>query len=119
MTAILVQLSLGVNILVLVPVCVSLLRNAAWCDSAYGPPSPARGILLSIYLAILLLSAVMLARPAAGAIMALLAMQIIYKVTTPFTVGTFANRVVLSNLAIALLHAITLSSILRTANAMV
>jgi hypothetical protein len=118
-TATLVRLSLCVNIVVLVPVCISLLRKAAWCDSAYGPSSPARGILASIYLAILLLSIALLAHPYAGAIMALLTVQVLYKVTTPFTVGTFANPVVLSNLAIALLHAFTLVSTVRAAAALV
>jgi hypothetical protein len=35
-------------------------------------------------------------------------MQICYKVTTPITVGTITNPVVISNLAIAIVHAITL-----------
>jgi hypothetical protein len=39
---------------------------------------------------------------------ALLSVQIIYKVLTPFTVGTFKNPVVVSNLLIAALHAWTL-----------
>jgi hypothetical protein len=39
--------------------------------------------------------------------------QILYKVTTPFTVGSFANPVVVSNLAIAAFHSLTLWSIWR------
>lgn len=108
------RLSLGLNVLVLVPVCLSLLGKAAWCDSAYGPPSPARGILLSIYLAILLASAGLLFKPVPAAIVALLAVQVLYKLTTPFTVGTLANPVVASNLAIALVHSVTIVLLFRS-----
>lgn len=107
------RVSLGINIAVLVPVCGSLLAKVAWVDAAYGPAGPARGILLSIYMAILALSAVLLARSIPGAVLALLAVQILYKVTTPFTVGTLANPVVASNLGIAAVHAITVALILR------
>jgi hypothetical protein len=108
-------ISLALNIAVLVPVCGSLLLKARWCDAAYGPPSPARGILLSIYLAILITSALLLLVERPDAILALLAVQILYKVTTPFTVGTLRNPVVASNLAIALVHIVTISLLLRTA----
>jgi hypothetical protein len=107
------RLSLGLNVLVLLPVCLSLFGRAAWCDSAYGPASPARGILLSIYLAILIASIGLLFRPVPAAIIALLAVQVIYKVTTPLTVGTVFNPVVASNLAIALVHSVTIVVLLR------
>lgn len=110
------RLSLGLNVLVLVPVCLSLVGKAAWCDIAYGPDSPARGILLSIYLAILVASIGLLFRPLPAAILALLAVQVIYKVTTPFTVGTVFNPVVASNLAIALVHATTILLLVRSAD---
>jgi hypothetical protein len=42
---------------------------------------------------------------------ALLLVQVIYKLTTPFTVGSFTNPVVLSNLAIAAFHSGTLAVI--------
>ena len=109
----LITLSLILNIGVLVPVCASLLLKAGWTEQAYGPFSPARGILLSIYLAILLVSTGLLARPVSEMVAALLIVQIIYKVTTPATVGTFANPVVLSNLAIAAVHTVTVSAIAR------
>ena len=48
---------------------------------------------------------------------ALLAVQIIYKLTTPFTVQSLSNPVVLSNLAIAAFHAVTLWAIARTMSA--
>lgn len=103
--------SLLLNIAVLVPVCVSILLDAAWTRSAYGVPSPARGILLSVYFAIVVLSALLLARPAIQAVAALLLIQIFYKLTTPFTVGTLRNPVVASNLAIAAVHAGTVGFI--------
>lgn len=106
-----IKLSLALNVLVLVPVCGSLLSNAGWTLAAYGPASPARGILLSIYLAILIVSAGLLFKPVPTMVAALLAVQIVYKLTTPFTVGTLANPVVLSNLAIAAFHAVTLATI--------
>lgn len=38
----------------------------------------------------------------------LLLVQVIYKLTTPSTVGSFDNPVVISNLLVALLHLVTL-----------
>lgn len=108
-----IKLSLALNVLVLVPVCISLLGNADWTLSAYGPPSPARGILLSIYLAILVVSVGLLFKPVPAMVAALLIVQIVYKVTTPFTVGMLANPVVLSNLAIAAVHAATVATIFQ------
>ncbi|GAA4762301.1 hypothetical protein GCM10023306_04380 [Novosphingobium ginsenosidimutans] len=108
-----IKLSLALNILVLVPVCGSLLTGAGWTLAAYGPASPARGILLSIYLAILVVSVGLLFKPVPAMVAALLIVQIVYKVTTPFTVGTIANPVVLSNLAIAAVHAATVATIFQ------
>jgi hypothetical protein len=105
--------SLGLNIFVLVPVCLGLFNKADWTLAAYGPDAPARGILLSVYLAILLCSIGLLAKPIPAMVATLLIVQIIYKVTTPFTVGTFGNQVVMSNLAIAAFHCITLWAIWR------
>ena len=107
----LIVASLGLNIAVLVPVCFGLLTRAAWTASAYGPESPARGILLSVYLAILLGSAGLLLKPVPAMVGALLAVQIAYKLTTPFTVGTLGNPVVVSNLLIAAFHSLTLWTI--------
>jgi hypothetical protein len=104
----LIYASLGINIAVLVPVCLGLLNKADWALAAYGAEAPARGILLSVYLAILLCSVGLLFKPAPAMVAALLLVQIIYKITTPFTVGTFSNPVVISNLAIAAFHSLTL-----------
>jgi hypothetical protein len=102
-------LSLSLNIVVLIPVCIGLLWNARWARSAYGDATPARGILLSIYGAILVVSAVLLVRGQAAQAVPLLWIQVIYKVTTPLSVGTLRNPVVLSNLGIAAFHVATLA----------
>jgi hypothetical protein len=113
----LILASLGLNILVLVPVCYGLLRDAAWTLSAYGPDAPARGILLSVYLAILICSAGLLVRPVPSMVAALLVVQIVYKVSTPFTVGSFGHPVVISNLSIAAFHCLTVWAIWKGADA--
>jgi hypothetical protein len=107
----LIYASLGLNIFVLVPVCLGLLNKAEWTLSAYGPDTAARGILLSVYLAILVTSAALLFKPIPAMVAALLLVQIIYKFSTPFTVGTVSNPVVTANLGIAAFHCITLWSI--------
>lgn len=106
-----VAISLALNILVLVPVASSLLLQLSWTEAAYGPRTPARGILLSIYLAILALSAALLFVPRPELVLPLLGVQILYKVTTPFTVGSMRNPVVVSNLGIAAVHAVTVWTI--------
>jgi hypothetical protein len=125
----LVRVSLGVNIGVLVAVCTVLIAfgSSEPILFSWGPASPARGILLSIYFSILVISIVLIglhirvnstsdvstynSNPARFAIdtmvAALLATQILYKITTPITAGA-ANPVALSNLGISVLHATTL-----------
>jgi hypothetical protein len=109
----LIYASLGLNIFVLIPVCLGLLSKTDWTLPAYGPDSAARGILLSVYLAILVVSAGLVFKPVPAVVAALLLVQIIYNFTTPLTVGTFANPVVISNLGIAAFHCITLWAIWR------
>ncbi|MFO6446612.1 hypothetical protein ACLBKU_05650 [Erythrobacter sp. NE805] len=103
--------SLALNIAVLAPVCFGLFVRADWTVRAYGHPSPARGILLSVYLAILVASTALLLNPVPQMVAGLLVLQIVYKVTTPITVGTIGNPVVLSNLGIAAVHAVTVATI--------
>jgi hypothetical protein len=98
------KLSLVLNILVLIPVSLGLLFNSNWVTESYGIESPARGILLSIYLAILIMSCVLLYKFDAKLIIALFSVQVIYKVLSPIMVGTIYNPVLISNLIIALLH---------------
>lgn len=105
-----IKYSLILNIIVLIPVCFGLITDAEWAKSSFGIFSPARGILLSIYLSILLSSLTLYFKMDVKFIASLLFVQIIYKLTTPFTVGTIANPVVISNLFIAVFHSLTLYS---------
>ena len=112
-----VRLSLSVNVVVLIAVCTVLIAfsSSEPVVYAWGPPSSGRGILLSIYFAILFVSIVLLTmhsrNPNNAAIhhmvAVLLATQIVYKVSTPATAGA-ANPVAISNLCISGLHAVTL-----------
>ncbi len=95
------------------PVCGGLLvdtfgSGAEWVRESYGPDSPGRRILLAVYLSIGLVSAGLLVWRQPTGIAALLAVQIVYKLLTPLTVGTLQNPVVISNLLIAAFHAATL-----------
>ncbi len=103
--------SLILNVTVLIPVCCGILLNATWARDAYGPDSSARQILLAVYMAIGIMSTVLIVHPDPRMVTALLLMQIIYKLATPLTVGTMKNPVVLSNLAICIVHVITLTLI--------
>jgi hypothetical protein len=105
--------SLLINVGVLIPVCVGLLFDALWVAEAYGPVSPARGILLSVYGAILVISLGLLFKREPMLVAPLLLLQVFYKLTTPFTVGSFVNPVVISNIAIAAVHITTLNLIRR------
>ncbi len=110
-----IRLSLILNILVLIPVCAGLLTHAVWATDVYGAATAARGILLSIYGAILLVSTALLFSLDPLQVAPLLLVQVIYKLTTPFSVGSFTNPVVISNLVIAAVHIVTLSLIVRQA----
>ena len=108
-----ITLSLLLNIVVLAPVCAGLITDAGWARASYGAATPARGILLSVYLAIGSVSALLLAFREPKLVAALLLVQVVYKLTTPLTVGTLQNPVVASNLGIASFHAVTLVLIWR------
>lgn len=108
---IMIIISLLLNIAVLVPVTYGIATAAPWADEAYGAASAARGIVLAVYCAILLASVILLFKPVVAAVAALLAIQIVYKLLTPLTVGTLDNPVVQSNLFIAAVHAVTLAVI--------
>ena len=108
MMQLMVVLSLLINVVVILPVCAGLLMDASWTASAYGEGTPARAILLSVYLAIGMVSVLLLVRLEPKAVAALLLVQVLYKVITPLTVGTLANPVVVSNLVIAGFHTATL-----------
>lgn len=108
-----IVISLMLNIAVLVPVCYGLITDAEWARESYGNATAARGILLSVYVAIALVSLFLLVRTEPKMAAALLLVQIVYKVITPFAVGTVANPVVISNLLIAAIHSVTFFLIYR------
>ncbi|MEO0390434.1 MAG: hypothetical protein AAF218_05780 [Pseudomonadota bacterium] len=97
--------ALGVNILVLVPVISGLMAAAPGVDVPFGPATPARGILMSVYISIMLVSAALIlahwqgAPWAVPATLALFAVQIVYKATTVAVIG-LGNPVVLTNTAV-------------------
>ena len=103
-----IRLSLLLNLVVLTPISVGLITDASWIGEAYGPFTAARGILLSVYLSIGLVSLLLLLAPEPRAVGALLLVQVVYKLTTPVTVGTLFNPVVVSNLGIAAFHTVTI-----------
>lgn len=106
-----IRVSLSVNIAVLIPVCTVLILNIRPLVDVWGPATPARGILLSMYLSILFLSVGLWLRRNPMLVAPLIAIQICYKLTTPITVGSLTNPVVISNIAIAIVHALTLGLI--------
>ncbi len=116
-----IVVSLLLNIVVLVGVTVALVRGARWTLTAYGVRTAARDILLAVYLAILFASIALLATVGAqtewhfGALTAVLGLQITYKVLTVFTVrASLRNPVVLSNVGIAAVHAVTVVTIITS-----
>jgi hypothetical protein len=108
------KLSLVLNILVLIPVCSSLLLKSNWVIDSYGVESPARDILLCIYLTILIFSAIQLLRFDAKFVIALLSIQIVYKLLSPVIVVTITNPVIISNIFIALFHSYSVWRIMRS-----
>ncbi len=111
LTTTLLRAALLLNVLVLAPVCFGLARRPRWAQSVYGEPGPGRQILLAMYAAILASSLVLLVRPAPPAVLTLLVLQVVYKVLTPLTVGRIRHPVVVSNLAIAGVHAAVIGAV--------
>jgi hypothetical protein len=114
--------SLVVNIVVLAPLCTCIGFDLPRIEVVYGKRSPARDILLAIYLAILVASILLLGllhvaatqHLAGGATAALITVQIIYKCLTALVVrggfppGRTFNPVVVANVVIAAFHASSL-----------
>lgn len=103
-----VRLSLFLNVAVLTPICAFLVLDIDRVEKVYGAATEGRAVLLSMYFAILVLSIGSLIRQNLQFIAAILLLQVVYKITTPFTVGTLANPVVISNIFVAVLHIFTL-----------
>lgn len=102
------SLSLILNIAVLIPICYLMITNNFRMVKTLGEYNPARGILLAMYISILIGSIFLLIAPDKKFIIALLAIQIVYKFLTPFTVKTIKHPFVISNILIALFHVLTL-----------
>jgi hypothetical protein len=105
--------SLILNIIVLIPVCFTLIMNFEEMQKTAGIFTPARGILLAIYLTILLASAFLLFFMDTKLAFALFVMQIVYKLISPVTVKTFKNPIVICNLLIAVFHLVTIYTMLK------
>lgn len=117
-----VLLSYGVNILVLLWLVVSLSQGSPSMDMPYGLDTPARRILGCVYGAILLASVAGLGLLGWRGVghsfvyftLTLFGLQIVYKVLTAVAVGP-SNPVVLANLAISALHAVSMVLLWRMA----
>jgi len=109
-----ITLSLVLNIATLVPVCLIFYSSPKRINKVAGIPTPARGILLAIYFTIVVASVVLLFWNKPDFVFALLSVQIIYKLISPFTVGTLRNPIVISNLLIAVVHSFTVYNIYQT-----
>ena len=104
-------LSLLLNILILIPICYLMLTNNVRMVETLGEFNPARGILLAIYITILIASIGLLIFPDTKFAIALLLMQIVYKLLTPFTVKTLKHPFVISNMLVAIVHIVTVYSL--------
>jgi hypothetical protein len=107
-----VNLSAIINIVVLVPVISVILLNLVQVERVWGENQPSREILVSVYIAILLASiGLYFLKGQTQLIVAvtIFSLQIIYKTLTAVLVtDAFFNPVVLSNLAINVVHISTL-----------
>lgn len=105
--------SIILNIIVLIPVCFTLIMNFDEMQKTAGIFTPARGVLLAIYLTILLVSAFLLFFMDLKLVFALFLMQIVYKLISPFTVKTIKNPIVICNFLIAGFHLVTIYTMLK------
>jgi hypothetical protein len=106
--------SLILNILVLIPVCFALIMDFEKMQKVAGIFTPARGVLLAMYLTILTGSIFLLFFMDMKLAFALFFIQIVYKVLTPFTVKTINNPIVITNLFVALFHLVTIYTMIKT-----
>mgnify|MGYP001382281653 CR=1 FL=1 len=104
--------SLILNILVLIPVCTLLLVDSPRAAVFWGERTPARSILTALYLTILVGSIAFLFIPQPEFVVVLLAIQVFYKLLPLPLVGTLRHPVVLSNLAIAAVHIVAITTLL-------
>jgi hypothetical protein len=106
--------ALAFNIVVLVPVISAIMVGLPQTEQSFGPITEGRLILTSIYMAIAVVSAALIAmhlKRLAWAMpmsIALFAVQITYKLITVPMVG-LANPVVISNLVVVVVQVLALS----------
>lgn len=105
--------ALAFNIIVLTPVVTVLLLGFLPADQVFGPVTEGRQILTSIYIAIAVVSAALIAMHllslpwAMPMSVALFAVQITYKLITVPMVG-LSNPVVITNLVVVVVQAVAL-----------
>lgn len=108
--------ALALNILILVPVLVSLVASGPGVDMAFGPDTAARRILACLYGAIALVSAGLIAlhlmdhHAAVAMTVALFAVQMTYKLGTVVAVG-LVSPVVLTNLLVVAVQIAVLAAL--------
>jgi ABC-type uncharacterized transport system permease subunit len=105
------------NIVVLIPVVSVILLDLIQVERVWGPNQASRQILVSIYIAILVASiGLLFLRGQVKIIVAItvFSMQIIYKfLTALIVVDALSNPVVLSNLAINMVHIMTIFTVFK------
>jgi hypothetical protein len=109
-----IKVSLIINILVLIPVCLGILTGQERIQDSLGIAQPSLFILVSIYTTILLGSIYLFFRPNLHFIFSLLSMQICYKFLTPIMLGTLNNPVIISNIVIAIIHSVSIYLIIKS-----
>lgn len=102
-----IKASYILNIVVLVPVCMLILRDGAEAARVFGPNGTARQILVCMYLAILGASVTGMVQPAWALAIALplLTIQVFYKTLSVFLIKDKSTPVLWFNLVIAMFHA--------------
>ena len=106
-------LALALNIFILLPVLGMLMFNPSQADATFGPPTDGRLILTSVYMAIALISAILMVmhfKHMAWAVpmtVALFCVQITYKLITVPMVG-LSSPVVITNLVVVVVQMIVL-----------
>lgn len=112
---IIITISHLVNVFIAGGIAILLLTNATGMIRVYGEATPARSILTSVYFAIAITSMTALIFPIYSLAIAkvLFPLQILYKLSTIITVRSIIHPVVVSNILISILHAVSLFVIFK------
>src|SRR5690606_24092225 len=102
-----------VNVLVLAPVIAALFFNSSGANRVFGDRTTSRKLHLSIYLSIFAMSVWLLLDPSKIDAFAppLLILQICYKLLSTVLITNKRTEVLWFNLAVAILHSISLLSV--------